>query len=352
MTSFDKTNAPGPNGLSGDGALQSAPTQPVAPKVSVVIVSWNGWAKLHTCLRSIYGGCLPSAQVIVIDNDSADGTPKRVREFFPRVELHRNRTNLGHTKAINQGFLLARGEYILVLDPDTELAADCIEGLVEFLDARPEVAMVAPRTFNSDGTVQETARNFPGISSGLFGRQSMLTRLLSGNRFSARYLARDHLDASEPFQVEQIGGACMFFRRELIRLAGLWDEGYFAYWVDTDWCRSVSQKGLPIYCVPSARMIHHEGNARRKRKSARRIWLFHYGAYRYYTKWHCRGPWDPRAMFAGAMLAVRGVLQIALNARIPLVTAAEPRPPVVVKPEDEESSTADRAMPIDRSNRA
>ena len=284
-----------------------------APKLSIVIVSWNGWAKLNTCLESIYGGCLPPTQAIVIDNDSSDGTPDFVRQYFPQVELHRNATNLGHTKGINQGFGLARGDYVLVLDYDTELAPDCIARLIEFMDVRSDVAMAAPRTFNSDGSVQESARNFPRISAGLFGRRSLLTRLFPSNRISAKYLARDYLNATEPFQVEQIGGACMFFRRGLIRLAGEWDERYFGYWVDTDWCRNLQTRGQRIYCLPQAHLTHHESNARGKRKSASRIWYFHAGAYQYYKKWNCWGFWDPRALFAGTTLILRALLLIAAN---------------------------------------
>ncbi len=284
-----------------------------ASLISVLIINWNNWPKLQNCLRSIYSSSLPVAQVIVIDNDSSDGSPQRVAQLFPQVELHRNATNIGHTRAINHGFSLARGRYIAVLDNDTELEPDCFERLMAFLDANPDAAMVAPRTFNSDGTIQESARSFPGVMSGLFGRQSALTRMFPDNRFSKRYLARDFLDSKLPFEVEQIGAAFMLFRRSVLDSVGAWDERYFGYWVDTDWCRSVRQKSLRIFCVPEAHATHHENNSRRKRKTAHRIWIFHFGAYQYYTKWHSRGVWDPRSLFAGSMLAARALTLMAVN---------------------------------------
>jgi len=283
------------------------------PLLTIIIVTWNGGAKLLNCLTSIYAGRLPPALIVVIDNASSDDSMQRLQTMFPKVEAHQNQTNIGHTKAVNQGFALSRGEYILVLDQDTELQPDCIELMLGFLEARPDVAMVAPRTFNTDGTVQESARNFPEVMSGLFGRQSLLTRLWPGNPVTRRYLGREFLQATTPFRVEQIGGACMLFRRRVLDLVGPLDERYLGYWVDTDWCRSLHRKGLPIYCVPEARLTHHEGNAKHRRKTARRIWMFHRGAHQYYTKWHCRGPWDPRSIFAGLMLALRASLQTIVN---------------------------------------
>lgn len=285
------------------------------PDLSVVIVSWNDWPKLQQCLASIQASrALPSTELLVIDNASSDGTPEQVRAHFPDVDLHRNTTNIGHTKAVNLGFASAKGEYILLLDSDTELREDCIVRLLEFLRQHPEVDLVAPRTFNTDGTVQETARNFPSALAGIFGRQSALTRWFPNNPISRRYLAQQFLDATEPFEVQQVGGACMFFRRRLLSAVGAWDERYFGYWVDTDWCHSLRAAGRRIVCLPAARLVHHENNARGKRKTPSRIWMFHYGAWQLYTRWRTLGYWDPRSIVAGLALLARALLVITQNA--------------------------------------
>jgi len=286
-----------------------------APTLSVVIVSWNDWPKLQRCLASIDANAdAPSREILVIDNASSDGTPGQVRRHWPAVQLLANGRNIGHTRAVNLGFARARGEFVLVLDSDTELAEDCIALLLEFLRARPDVDLVAPRTFNTDGTIQETARNFPSALAGLFGRQSTLTRWFPHNPISRRYLAQHRLHATEPFEVQQVGGACMFFRRRLLAEVGAWDERYAGYWVDTDWCHSLQAAGRRIFCVPAARIVHHESNARGKRKSARRIWMFHYGAYQLYTRWHSWGYADPRSVAAGLALVARAGLMIVQNA--------------------------------------
>jgi GT2 family glycosyltransferase len=284
------------------------------PIVSALTVSWNGWTKLDACLTSLYAQKIPSLEVIVVDNGSTDGTPDRVAAHFSDVVLHRFDRNLGHTKALNYGFARARGRFVLVLDPDTVLGDDCIARLVAFLDKTPDAHLVAPRTFNTDGSIQETARNLPGVLSGLFGRQTTLTQWFPGNPISRHFLRREFLAATEPFEVEQIGGACMFFRRELLDEVGTWDEGYFAYWVDTDWCCRVRSRGYSIFCLPTAQMVHHESNARGKRKPVRRIWLFNYGAWRFYTRWRTYGVLDPRSVLAGVALLTRTAVQIAQEA--------------------------------------
>jgi N-acetylglucosaminyl-diphospho-decaprenol L-rhamnosyltransferase len=312
-----------------------------APRVTILIASWNGWSKLRTCLTSIYASDLPATiKVIVVDNGSTDGTQDHIRQEFPQVELRENATNRGHTAAINQGFALADGDYVAVLDDDTELAPDCLRYLLDFSAAHPEVGVVGPRMFNSDGTVQESARNFPSALNGLFGRRSLLTRLFPNNRVARRYLVREFLETDEPFACAQVSGACMFLRREVLDAVGLWDQRYIGYWVDTDWCQSIRQSGRGIYCVPAARLIHHESNARGKRKSAHRTWIFHRGAYQYFTRWHCRGYWDPRSLLAGTLLTTRAALLIALNAmrREPAIaqkpTASEPAfAPEAARPE-------------------
>jgi GT2 family glycosyltransferase len=299
-----------------EGAVATAQPSPAdpPPMLSVVIVSWNDWSKLQQCLASIHASrALPTCEVLVIDNASADGTPDRVAAVFPGVDLHRNASNIGHTKAVNQGFRLARGEFVLLLDSDTELDPDCIARLIGFMREYPDADLAAPRTFNTDGSIQETARNFPGALSGLFGRQSTLTRWFPGNPISRRYLAQQFLQTTAPFPVQQVGGACMFFRRSLLAEVGPWDERYFGYWVDTDWCYALHEAGRRVFCVPLAQIVHHESNARGKRKTPRRIWMFHYGAYLLYTRRRTRGHWDPRSVAAGLALLAKTGLVIARN---------------------------------------
>ncbi len=293
----------------------------IRPRLTVLIITWNGWGDTRRCLESISASALQDAEILVFDNASSDGTPDHVDREFPETRLVRSPRNVGHTRGVNRAMALARGEYVLVLDNDTELVGDAIAHILDFLAGRTNVGMVAPRTLNSDGSVQESARRFPRPLNGLFGRQSVLTRLFPGNPLSRRYLLSDRLADAEPYAVEQISSACMLFRRELFDTVGPWDEGYPGYWVDSDWCFRVGKAGWKIYCVPQARVIHHEQNRRGKRKSLRRIWMFHYGAYRFYRKNMTWGTFDPRAVVAAVALAVHGLVQLAQNV---LLTSRQP----------------------------
>lgn len=288
------------------------------PEVSILIISWNGWSDLNKCLASIRASKFTDRHTLVIDNGSSDGTLEGLAEHYPEVAVRANEENLGHTKAVNQGFGLVGGRYILVLDADTEFEPHMIGDLVQFLNTHPEVSMVAPRTYNSDGSVQESARNFPSAMSGLFGRQSLLTRLFPNNRFSRRYLMRDRLNVSEPYRVENIAASTMLLRRELIDEAGLWDEGYPGYWVDTDWCMVLKKLGKQLYCMPTASVVHHEQNRRGRKKNPQRIVMFHKGAYRLYRRHYAIGPLDPRLLIVFTALHLRMMLLLTMNWFLPV----------------------------------
>lgn len=300
-----------------------------SPRLTIIVVTWNGWHDTQRCLESIMESVLPSHEILVIDNASHDGTPDAIERLFAGVRVIRNATNRGHTRAVNQGIALARGDYVLLLDSDTALAPDSISVMIALLDARPEVGIVAPRTFNTDGTVQQSARRFPGAVNGLFGRQSVLTRLYPENRFSRRYLQSDELATTAAFEVEQVSGACMLFRRLLCDVVGPWDEAYFAYWVDTDWCYKVHRHDWKLFCVPQATVVHHEQNRAGRRRSFQRIWMFHYGAYRFYRVSRTLGVLDPRAIAAFLALGARGLFQVAQNAFL-----ASPQPATRATPRD------------------
>jgi N-acetylglucosaminyl-diphospho-decaprenol L-rhamnosyltransferase len=293
--------------------------------LTVLTITWNGWADTRRCLQSVVDSTHPADEIVVIDNGSQDGTPAHIERLFPHVKVVRNVENAGHTRAVNQGLALATADYVLLLDSDTELAPNAIALLLQYLEQHPEVGIVAPRTYNTDGSVQLSARRFPGAINGLFGRQSLLTRWFPNNRFSRHYLQSDELTTTGPYEVEQVSAACMLFRRTLAQSVGPWDERYFAYWVDTDWCYRVRQHGWKITCIPSASVIHHEQNRAGKKKSAKRIWMFHYGAYRFYRKTRTKGALDPRAVAAMLALTLRGLFQLAQNAWLVAPRPASPR---------------------------
>ena len=283
--------------------------------LSILIVTWNSWSDLQRCLDSIFNADdVEEYEIVVIDNGSEDNTVTNTRERYgEKVNLHCNPTNLGLAAAVNLGMQLAQGDYVMLLDVDTEVQHDTATLLLQFVKNHPETPLIAPRIQVPEGHDEGTARNLPSVMSGLFGRQATMTKWFPGNRFSKRYLALDERSDSIPFRVEQVSAACMFFRRDFVEEVGPWDEAYRCYWVDTDWCARLKRMEKPIYCVPQARVTHYENNRAGKKKSTWRIWHFHTGAFRLYRKHYTLGWLDPRALIAGMLLISRAGVMLVLN---------------------------------------
>lgn len=299
-------------------------TAPGGDRLSILVVTWNSWGDLKRCLESIGHAAAGQREVIVFDNGSGDGTPGKVREHFPWVRLECSATNLGLPPAVNRGLRLATGEYVMLLDVDTEVHPGTVQRLLAFMEAHPEVSLAAPRIRTPEGDIEPSARDLPSAMNGLFGRQSLLTRRFPGNPFSRRYLRADHLDSREPFRVEQVSAACMFMRRSLLDEVGPWDEAYRCYWVDTDWCARLKRAGKVVYCVPDVSIVHYENNRAGRKKSPWRIRHFHLGAWRLYRKHYTYGALDPRALLAAVALSARALVAMAANAMKPEAPPAAP----------------------------
>jgi len=135
-------------------------------QLSIVIVNWNVCALLQRALTSIYAswGDRAGLEVIVVDNASHDASVTMVQTHFPQVKLLANAENRGFTRGNNQGLALAQGDWVLVLNPDTEICGDALARLVAYGDAHPDVGMVGPQLHNPDGTVQSSRRRFPTLA--------------------------------------------------------------------------------------------------------------------------------------------------------------------------------------------
>jgi GT2 family glycosyltransferase len=261
------------------------------PDVSVVVVTYNSAAYLEACLRALPAALRRhSFEVLVVDNASVDGSPAIARSACPGGTVIRNAVNVGFARANNQGFDAAKGAKILVLNPDTHADPGSLDRLADLLDARPDAGVAAPRLLDADRTDQGTARAFPTPAAAIFGRRSPLTRWWPTHPWAARYLigrGRGGSDDSSPFAVDWVSGACLMVPREVAARTGGFDERFFLYWEDADWCRRIKSAGLSVLCDPGAEVVHDEGA--RRRRSARQIWAFHDSAYRYFAKHHLTG---------------------------------------------------------------
>lgn len=282
--------------------------------VTIVIVNYNTGEDLRRCLESIYNTS-PSFhfRTIVVDNHSIDGSVEMLKIHFPQIHLVENETNRGLVKAYNQAFLLIDTPYIVLLDSDTIVEPGALDKLYRFSLANPDVGVIAPRLLNVDRSIQQTARNLPSPINALFGRQTLLTHLFPKNRWSIHYLREQDLALVEPFSVEWVSFACVMLKAELLHHVGFFDEDYFIYWIDADWCKKVNEHGYKIFCLPEARVIHIEKNQRGKKRRPRSIIDFHRGSYLFYRKHYATSPWHPMAWVAFCGLSLRAVLHLVIN---------------------------------------
>lgn len=222
-------------------------------KLSIIIVSWNTSELLAQCLASLSAHPLSAPhEVIVVDNGSHDGSPQMVSARFPAVQLVRNEDNRGFARANNQAMRIARGEYVLLLNPDTEVHAQALDTLVRFLDEHPAASAAGARVLNPDGTLQHSCSPAPT----LFNEWLHLFHL---DRERRQGMAGWPIDA--PRKVETLLGACLMFRRRLLEQIGDLDERYFMYSEEVDFCYRMRGAGGELYWVPQATIVHYGGQS-------------------------------------------------------------------------------------------
>ena len=283
-------------------------------EVDVVIVNYNTEKDIRRCLESIFN--LPPAfqyRVIVVDNGSSDNSIEMIRNNFPKVLLIENESNKGLSKAINRALRTVDSKFVILMDSDTVAEKGALDILYEFMSSNDRVGSAAPRMLNVDGSFQRTARNFPSAMNALFGRQSILTRIFPGNRWSRQYLMAGDLDSTTPYQVDWAAFACIIFRAELLEKIGLMDELFFVYWVDADWCKRVNNACYKVYCVPEAKIIHVEQNKKGRKRHPGSIIDFHKGAYNFYRKHYAASPLNPMRWVAQSGLAFRTAMLLIAN---------------------------------------
>lgn len=276
------------------------------PDLSIIICTHNTKNKAKQCLDSLYKNTDGlNFEVIVSDNDSQDGMLELIHEEYPQVKVIKNEENLGFAKAVNKGIKMSKGRNILLLNSDTVVLPLALNRVVEFMDNHSQVGIVGANLLNPDGSSQRTNRQFPTPMAAFFGRKTLLTRLLPNNRFSQAYLMTDRQGSLEPYEVDWVSGACLMVKREVVKEAGMLDEGFFLYWEDADWCYRIKQRGWKVYCIPQAKVIHDEGSSVKERYKNRLIIEFHKSVYRYYRKHYLKSFFHPLNFLALIGLSLR-----------------------------------------------
>ncbi|MBI4563250.1 MAG: glycosyltransferase family 2 protein [Planctomycetes bacterium] len=224
--------------------------------VSVIMVTLNGKDMTLECLKSVPPSAKGLAvEVLVVDNGSTDGTPAAVAAAFPNVRIIENGSNRGYAAAANQGMREASGRTFVLLNNDARLPEGGLAALVHFLRAHPETAVAGPQLIHEDGRLQHSFDTEPCLATELLNK-SLLRRCLPGS-FPSKLQAR-----TQPFDVASVVGACMAVRREAAERLGLFDEGYFYLYEETDFCRRARGSGWGVKCHPAIRVVHLQGRTR------------------------------------------------------------------------------------------
>ncbi|HVN57301.1 MAG TPA: glycosyltransferase family 2 protein [Bacteroidales bacterium] len=229
--------------------------------LSVVIVSYNVRHFLEQCLRSVMKASVGiSCEILVVDNNSADGSCSMVSTAFPSVKLIRNSGNPGFSAACNQAITAATGDFILLLNPDTVVEEDTFRKCITFMTDHPDAGALGVRMLNGSGRLlPESKRAFPTPSTAFF-RISGLSALFPRSGYFNRYYMGD-TDSSSTAEVEVLSGAFMFIRKKVLEQTGLLDESYFMYGEDIDLSYKIVKAGYKNYYYPGVKIIHYKGES-------------------------------------------------------------------------------------------
>lgn len=253
--------------------------------IDIVIVNYNSTDYLFDCIQSIYRTLNGrAAHIFVEDNASTDGV-HRICQAFPDVELNVNRFNIGFGAAANQGIRKGDSPFVVLINPDSVVEKSLFDEAIDFIEANPGIGIIGPRVLDSNGGIQGSARSFPTPLTALFGRQSLFTRLFPHNRVTQANLLAHQSDGITPMPVDWVSGACMLVRRSAIDQTGLFDERFFMYWEDADWCHRMKDMNWEVVYFPRATVLHYVGKSSNK-LLVRSIFEFHKSVYLLFNKYY------------------------------------------------------------------
>ncbi len=243
----------------------------MAPRLSIIIVSHNTRELLSECLTSVdREGDSVTSEVVVVDNASSDGTMNLLPARFPRVRFLDAGGNIGFAAANNLGLATANGSMVLFLNPDTILLPGALASAVSRLASDPTIGVLGCRILHPDGRVQPSARALPTLLN-LFVESFGLHKLLPyGPPWGDPWITDDL--SEQPVGV--VKGAFLLTRRDVLAAVGNFDERFFLYSEEQDWCRRVTEAGLKVWYYPGAAIVHREGSSSPVRRNSARFIIY------------------------------------------------------------------------------
>lgn len=266
-------------------------------KVSCIIVNWNLKYLPRLCIEALQRSrCDFPFEIIVVDNDSRDESLEYLQQMEQKGEiaLVPSGGNIGYGRANNLGARSAKGEYLLILNPDVSVEPDMLRTLVGYMDVHPEAGIAGPQLYFFNGQIQDSCRRFMRPMD-LVVKRTPLSRFKFFQERIGRYVMAD-FDHRSVQAVDLVTGACFLIRKDVFEQTGGFDDRYFLFMEDADLCRKVWETGRKVVYMPKARALHYH-----KRLSGgnllwllrqRVFWVHAHSALKYFWKW--RGKPLPR----------------------------------------------------------
>lgn len=280
--------------------------------LSIIIVTWNSEEDIAECLGSIYNSfhdeSILKVQTLVVDNNSSDNSASVVENFmkvFPHdIRLIKNTVNYGFTKGCNIGISEATGDFIMLLNPDTQIQNDALQKLVEYLKSREDAGAIAPLLYSRNKTIQYSCRTFPRYID-LFFELSALSTLFPSSRFFSRWKMK-YFGHNELREVEQPMAAALMIKADVLKAMNYLDERFYMFFNDIDTCKQIYNLGYKIVFFPEATVYHKIGTSILKDR-VRMIKAWNEDCLRYFRK-NEYSPFLHAVLFLG--LKITGTLRI------------------------------------------
>ena len=229
-------------------------------KVSIIIVSYNVRSYVSHAIDSILKSDYNNFEIIVVDNNSYDGTCDHLKKKYKTINVISNDTNRGFGKAVNQGAKHADGEYLFVLNPDTIIEEDTISKLVKFIAMNKNIGMVGPKILNADGSLQLSCkRSFPTLKVAL-PKILGLNKIFPNSKWMGKYNLT-YLDPSKNHTVDAISGSCMMISSSVFRKIGGFDEKFFMFGEDIDICLRIWKANFEVHYFSGTKIVHYKGES-------------------------------------------------------------------------------------------
>jgi len=231
--------------------------------LSIIVTHYNTPELLDVCLNSIKRTTSNmEKEIIIVDSESKEETRELIKEKHPAVMVIPFEKNVGYSKIVNAGIKKAKGDYILILNADIIVLEDSVSKMLKYMRSHSKTGIVGPRLIDFTGNVQPSCFSFPSLGT-ILARRTFFGRTKTGKKLLEKF-TNEEPDIYTPKEVDWLQGSAMMIRKKAIKKVGLWDERFFAYFEDTDFCRRFWQNGYKVVYLPLARMAHYYHRSSKK----------------------------------------------------------------------------------------